>query len=138
MKNWIFWLVIGVFLLPLTGHAAPNSSQGGANTICLVTGLPPSDVKFEKIRKIKRGKNSYGSVSDILPAFGAQAEALGANAVVNYIGSQRFGFWPWRFVRPVVRGDAVKIGFRAGQRCKDIGGATISEVIATNKEPHQI
>ena len=106
--------------------------------ICLVTGLPSPEIKYEKIQRIKIGKNSYGSVSDILPAFATQADSLGANAVVNYIGSQRFGFWPWRFVRPVVRGEAVKLDIGDDQSCKDIGGATVKRVIETNTEPHLI
>ncbi|WP_444886447.1 hypothetical protein ACJJIX_19805 [Microbulbifer sp. VAAC004] len=106
--------------------------------ICLVTGHPASDIKYEKIQRIKIGKNSYGSVTDVLQVFADKADALGANAVVNYVGSQRFGFWPWRFVRPVVRGEAVKLYFSNGQTCRDIGGATVREVIKTNKEPHHI
>jgi len=104
----------------------------------LITGFPSSDIKYETIQKIKVGKNSYGSVSDILPSFADKADALGANSVVNYVGSQRFGFWPWRFVRPVARGEAVKINFAKGKTCEDIGGATVKKVIETNTEPHLI
>lgn len=106
--------------------------------ICLVTGQPSTDVQVESIKRIKIAKGSYGSVTDILPVFGKEANSLGANAVVNYVGSQRFGFWPWRFVRPIVRGEAAKIDFNNGKTCESIGGATIRRVIETNKEPHLV
>lgn len=124
-----------IVILMLTSVPA---TAGNSLDICLVTGLPSSDIKYEKIRKIKLGKNSYGSVSDILPAFAGKADSLGADAVVNYVGSQRFGFWPWRVVRPVVRGEAVKLHIGDDKTCKDIGGATVKRVIETNKEPHLI
>lgn len=111
---------------------------GDALELCLITGEPPSGVQYESVKKLRIGKNSYGSVTDILPAFAEQATTLGANAVVNYVGSQRFGFWPWRFVRPVVRGEAVRLHFNENQTCDDIGGATVKRVIETNKEPHLI
>lgn len=125
-------------LLSVLMFASVGSNAGDSLEICLITGQPPSDIKYEKIKKIKVGKNSYGSVIDILPTFAGKADSLGANAVVNYIGSQRFGFWPWRVVRPVVRGEAVKIDVKDGQTCKDLGGASIKKVIETNIEPHLI
>lgn len=125
-------------LIAIFTFSSVCANAGESLDVCLVTGLPPSDIKYEKIQKIKVGKGSYGSVTDILPAFSDKADSLGANAVVNYVGSQRFGFWPWRFVHPVVRGEAVKLHMSDGQTCKDIGGATIKEVIETNIEPHLI
>ncbi|CAM3220058.1 hypothetical protein [Moritella viscosa] len=115
-----------------------SASAGESLDICLVTGTPPTDIKYEKIQRIKIGKGTYGSVTDILPAFADKANSLGANAVVNYIGSQRFGFWPWRFIRPIVRGEAVKLYLDNGKTCQDIGGSTVKRVIETNKEPHLI
>ncbi len=125
---------MGSVLILLTASV----SAGEALDICLVTGTPTTEIKYEKIQQIKIGKGIYGSVTDILLAFADEANALGANAVVNYIGSQRFGFWPWRFVRPVVRGEAVKLHLENGKTCQDIGGATVKRVIGTNKEPHLI
>lgn len=106
--------------------------------ICLITGLPVGEVRYDTIRNVKVGKGSYGSVVDILPKFASHVQSQGANAVVNYVGSQRFGFWPWRIVRPVVRGEGVRLYMREDQSCKDIGGATIREVIRTNQEPHKV
>ena len=118
----------------LSASAAANDPLD----ICLITGEPSLDVSFQKIHKIKYGKGTYGSVSGILPHFARKADAVNANAVVNYVGSQRFGFFPWRFVRPVVRGEAAKLHLRDGQTCESIGGVTIREVIQTNVEPHLI
>ncbi|MBB3167080.1 hypothetical protein [Simiduia aestuariiviva] len=128
MRNLFFLLILVLF------SATTKASDPMA--ICLITGLPASDVSYEKIQRIKLGKGSYGSVADILPAFAQKADTLGANAIVNYVGSQRFGFWPWRVVRPVVRGEAVKLDIASDKTCKDIGGATVQEVIDTNMEPH--
>ncbi|MBQ4835175.1 MULTISPECIES: hypothetical protein [Pseudoalteromonas] len=125
--------LIGLSILASTTVIADDSLD-----ICLITGEPSSDVSFEKIHKIKYGKGTYGSVSDILPHLARKANAVNANAVVNYVGSQRFGFFPWRFVRPVVRGEAAKLYLRDGQTCASIGGATVREVIQTNLEPHLI
>ena len=130
MKN----VCLFVILAAISGQAY----SGDPLEICLLTGKPSADVQYESIRKIKVGKNSYGSVSDILPRFADSASSLGANAVVNYIGSQRFGFWPWRIVRPIVRGEAVKLNLGRDQTCESIGGATVRRVIETNTEPHLI
>ena len=135
----IYILSILFLTAPLL-HADETSDPARTDPLelCLITGAPPTDISFVKIQNIKVGKGSYGSVTDILPVFASKANSLGANGVVNYVGSQRFGFWPWRLVRPVVRGEAVKIELPADKTCKDIGGATVREVIATNKEPHKI
>lgn len=138
MKNIFAFSILLLTSIVSYAQDLSRDSQLDPLDICLITGLPPSDVKFEKIQKIKIGKSSYGSVTDILPNFANKAKSLGANAVVNYIGSQRFGFWPWRFVRPIVRGEAVKLNIDSEKTCKDVGGATVRDVIATNKEPHKI
>ncbi|MFS1523827.1 hypothetical protein ACL7TT_06880 [Microbulbifer sp. 2304DJ12-6] len=138
MKNIFAFSILLLTSIVSYAQDLSRDSQLDPLDICLITGLPPSDVKFEKIQKIKIGKSSYGSVTDILPKFANKAKSLGANAVVNYIGSQRFGFWPWRFVRPIVRGEAVKLNIDSEKTCKDAGGATVRDVIATNKEPHKI
>ena len=48
---------------------------------------------------------------------------VGGNVVINYNASQRFGFWPWRIVRPVVWGTAVK--WKTPVDCKQLGGIEI-------------
>jgi hypothetical protein len=48
--------------------------------------------------------------------------AKGGNAVGNYHEGQRFGFWPWRLVRPVASGDAITILNTRGKSCVEMGG----------------
>ncbi len=76
--------------------------------ICLLSGAPPPSFKYIALRRLVVGKGSYGRVNDILPKFVRIAKDRGADAIINYYGSQRFGFWPWRIVRPVVQGTPIK------------------------------
>ncbi|HEX5057035.1 MAG TPA: hypothetical protein VFX02_11110 [Gammaproteobacteria bacterium] len=103
--------------------------------VCLFSGSPPSDIEYTKITRLKLGKGSFGSVADILPKFAKRARAVGADAVINYTGSQRFGFWPWRFIRPVLRGEAIKWNSAQKPDCSKIGGTTVSKVLTTRKAP---
>ena len=87
------------------GHEAPAAQP---TTICALPGVPPSDYKYKVVKKLKLGKGSYGSVTDIQPLFSKKARDVGADAVIYYNGSQRFGFFPWRVVRPVITGTAIQ------------------------------
>lgn len=102
---------------------------------CFLAGKPPTDVKYTIIRQVKVAKGSYGGVKDILPKFARYAQSIGADAIVDYAGSQRFGFWPWRIVRPVVRGVAVKWTDTPAKDCASLGGATLQQILDTNKAP---
>jgi hypothetical protein len=102
---------------------------------CLFAGTPPSDFPFTVIKKLKVGKQTYGSVKDVLPELVEQARSAGADAIVSYNGSQRFGFFPWRLVRPVATGTAVKWNVPALKDCKALGGTTVAEVLIANKPP---
>lgn len=114
--------------------SAPASGTADLNDFCFFAGTPPSDAKFTVIKPLKVGKGTYGGVKDILPKFAAYARRIGADAVVNYTGSQRFGFWPWRLVRPVVRGTAVKWSGPT-RDCAALGGTTLGTILATDKAP---
>jgi hypothetical protein len=105
--------------------------------MCFISGAPPSDVPYVPIGNMKLGKETYGGVKDILDEFAINAHALGADAIINYSGSQRFGFWPWRLVRPVVRGTAVKWSGTEKPDCKRAGGSTLEEIVASNKAPNK-
>lgn len=94
----------------------PRSNQ----PICLYATAP--DAEYEVIRYYRVGKGSYGSVTDIIPKFIQVARKLDADAVINYSASQRFGFWPWRFVRPVAQGTAVKWKNGEAIDCQATGG----------------
>jgi hypothetical protein len=109
----------------------------GVADFCFFTGKPPADAKYKVVRQLKLGKGTYGGVKDILPKFVQRAQKLGADAIINYTGSQRFGFWPWRMVRPVVRGVAVKWDEPKNHNCAAIGGTTLQTMLAKDKAPPQ-
>lgn len=83
------------------------NSSAQESSICALKGAPASEYKYKTIQKVKVGKNSYGSVTQIQPVFATKAKSVGAEAIIYYNASQRFGFFPWRFVRPVITGTAI-------------------------------
>jgi len=89
-------------------EAATEQDPPSTTNICALKGVPPSDFKYKVVKKLKLGKGSYGSVTDIQPKFAQLALNVGADALIYYNGSQRFGFFPWRMVRPVITGTAIK------------------------------
>lgn len=89
-------------------------------TMCIFDHTP--NVDYQSIKYFKVGKGSYGPVSSIMPKYVNQADLLGGNAIINYRGGQRFGFWPWRIVRPVAYGTAVKWEEKSNVECKTLGG----------------
>lgn len=116
---------------------AAASTTPVLSEFCFFSEVPPADKKYTVIKKLKLGKGTYGGVKDILPKFAAKARQLGADAIIEYSGGQRFGFWPWRAVRPVVRGVAVKWADPKGSDCKAIGGTTLQTILATDQAPPQ-
>ena len=110
------------------------SRPGEKADFCLFAGEPPAELKYTTLRALKVGKGSYGGVTDILPKMVEEARQMGADAIIHYAGSQRFGFWPWRVVRPVVRGTAIKWNGPQPD-CAAVGGTPLGTVLATNKAP---
>jgi len=90
--------------------------------ICFIAGLPSKEITYKVIKRIKYGKGSYGKVDEVTGELADQARVIGADAIINYEGSQRFGFWPWRLVRPIVRGDAIKWNDGQNINCEQLGG----------------
>ena len=123
-----FTLAAGALLLCVSQllnaqDAAPAPDQKPANAgICLFTGAPPADFTYIVVKELDYGKGSYGSVNDILPKLVEDAKAAGADAVIRYNGAQHFGFWPWRFVRPVATGTAIKWSPSRTVDCASAGG----------------
>lgn len=119
--------------------ASPDASDAASvkPDFCFFSGKPPSTVKYTVVRKLKLGKGTYGSVKDVLPKFAGNAQRLGADAIIDYSGSQRFGFWPWRMVRPVVHGVAVKWVDPKSGDCHALGGSTLQTILASNQAPAQ-
>ena len=106
------------------GVIATAESPDARMGVCLLRAAPPVGTEYEFRGNLKRGKGSYGSVNDILPLMAHDAIVLGANAIMNYNGSQRFGFWPWRFVRPVVTGTAIRVNNGGVFNCEEMGGVS--------------
>lgn len=104
---------------------------------CFFSGRPPSDQKYTIVKKLRVGKGTYGGVKDVLPSLADRARKNGADAIMNYAGSQRFGFWPWRFVRPVVRGVAIQWTGASKLDCAAIGGTTLKHIIESDTPPAQ-
>ncbi|MEJ6006528.1 hypothetical protein WG899_13295 [Paucibacter sp. AS339] len=114
-------------------QAIPMTAAAGA--FCILAGQPPSELRYTVVRRLKVAKGTYGGIKDILPKLVDYARSSGADAIIQYNGSQRFGFWPWRMVRPVVTGVAVKWSEAHGRECSAIGGSTLSTILATDKGP---
>ena len=109
------------FIQPITTKISSNNS---ASTSCLLDQSPPLDsTQFEIKKRIKVAKGTSGNVVELYPRFAERAHQVGGNVVINYNASQRFGFWPWRIVRPVIWGTAVK--WKTPVDCKALGGIEI-------------
>lgn len=106
-----------------------------AQSFCIFDEGPPADMKYSVVRKLKVGKGTYGGVKDILPKFVNLALQRNAHAVINYNGSQRFGFFPWRMVRPVVTGTAIRWADTPTRSCEAMGGSTLGTILATDQAP---
>ena len=101
---------------------------------CLYGAEPSGGAKYTTLRNVKTSRETYGGVTDELPRFVETAKATGADAVIHYNGAQRFGFWPWRLVRPVLSGVPIKFEQPAPD-CVATGGVTAANVMESNKEP---
>ena len=113
--------------LPLTIHAQETTSQAQMQTtanppICLIEGTPSAE-HYKSIKRIKAAKGTYGGFEEVKPKLAIIARKYGADVVINYHQSQRFGFWPWRIVRPVLTGTAVK--WNTPVDCTALGGKQI-------------
>ncbi len=127
-------LVFSLMNMAYAQNAVVPASTDNSN-FCLFAGTPRADLKYTIVKEVKLAKGSYGGVKDVLPAFVADAKSAGADAIIDYAGTQRFGFFPWRLVRPVLRGTAVKWESTSAVDCEKAGGMTMNAVIMTNKAP---
>lgn len=142
VKN-LFVLAVAAIVISACGGSDPAPSvepvangNGGSGIInkptefCyFIGGTPQGDVEFTLLKNVKVAKGTFGAVSSILPKFEEATIARGGNSVVNFAGSQRFGFWPWRFIRPVASGRAINITNTQGRSCKEMGGYNRNEII---------
>ena len=89
-------------------------------TICIFDYTP--NIEYSSIKYYKSGSNLIGPVSRVMPKFLNYADRLDGNTIINFEGKQKFGFWPWRLVRPVVYGTAVEWEAKSDASCKQLGG----------------
>lgn len=117
-------LSASLLLMSASSFAAANQEtvQKPQQHICTIKGKPDAS-QYQIKKHIKAAKGTYGSVVEVYPRFVERAHQVGGDVVINYNASQRFGFWPWRMVRPVVWGTAVK--WNTPFNCKALGGVEI-------------
>lgn len=113
-----------LLMVSATSHAQQASAdakvQIPVNTpICLIEGTPPAD-QYKIIKRVKVAKGIYGGFEEVKPKLAQATRDRGADVVIDYHQSQRFGFWPWRVVRPVLWGTAVK--WNTPVDCAALGG----------------
>lgn len=78
--------------------------------VCVLTGPPPADVKYELLARIVATKRTYGSVDELFLPMIREARIIGADAIINLQASHRFkGPLPWRITSPTGDGQAIKI-----------------------------
>lgn len=113
---------------------AASLSQEGRD-LCVFDNGAPSDMPHEKLGDLKVAKQTYGGVKELLPKLVEEALAQRADAIVDYNSAQRFGFWPWRMVRPVVSGKAIRWNEPPRKSCEAMGGVRIETILLTNRSP---
>ena len=118
----IFTLTACLLGLSSLAMAQPTPKEQPSLHVCAIKGTPDSS-QFQVQKRIKVAKGTYGSVEELYSRFAERAHQVGGNVVINYNASQRFGFWPWRMVRPVVSGTAVK--WNTPVDCTRLGGIEI-------------
>ncbi|WP_457321171.1 hypothetical protein [Roseateles sp. P5_E11] len=116
---------------------AASLSQEGRD-LCVFDNGAPSDMPHQKLQQLKVAKGTYGGVKELLPALVQQALVNKADALVDYNSSQRFGFWPWRVVRPVVTATAIRWNEAPRKSCEAMGGVRMEVILTTNKSPEAL
>ncbi|WP_157037852.1 hypothetical protein [Photobacterium aquae] len=129
MKNLITPLIA---VLTLVGCATPldevqvQTSKANIEkinnykTICVFDYNP--NIEYTILKSYRSGRNLFGSVGSVMPKFLNYSNRLDGNTIINFEGGQRFGFWPWRLVRPVVYGTSVDWPAKSNESCKELGG----------------
>lgn len=65
-------MVVSLGMIGIGSYAGDvNVFNQAEGNICLLTGMPPAEVQYQKIKQVN------------------------ADAIIGYNGSQRFGGWPW-------------------------------------------
>jgi hypothetical protein len=105
----------------------PRASFPPGPPMCVMMGAPPRPVKYALLKPLLLERQTYGDVQALTMQLVGEARRVHADAIINYNGAQHFGFWPWRFIRPVVSGDAVRIENPEALDCARLGGEFYNE-----------
>ncbi len=119
----------GTNYIPEKDYAYTEGNDRSLEFCFIKDELPQGNVEYSMLKNVKVGSNFYGSTGKVVAKLMKESIAKGGNAVVNFYAGQRFGFWPWRLVRPVARGRVIKITNANGLTCEEIGGKTIQQVL---------
>ncbi|WP_151732427.1 hypothetical protein [Acinetobacter ursingii] len=124
MKKLVLCTLFLLVLCNITHANEVTANEKAKNHfgVCLISGVPSQ--QYVVVKRVKVAKGTYGSVEELYPKLGNAAQKLNANAIVDYNASQRFGFWPWRIVRPVATGTAVRWN-APNVDCQSLGGKEI-------------
>jgi len=88
-------------------HVEAHEAYNGP--VCMFEGKP-QNMTFVELGKVLAIKETYGEVSEVMPALAKQARKLGANAVMNVESRQRFrGLQFDKIATPFARGVAISI-----------------------------
>jgi len=78
--------------------------------ICLFSGAPPAEVRYEVLGRVVATKRTYGSVDELSAPMIREAQKLGADALMFFEVGQRFkGPLPWSITSPSGVGTAIKV-----------------------------
>jgi len=127
-------LFFAAILLMASQSAVISEAQEPTNTLCIMAGIPLLGSDFSTINSYRVGRNFYGKTEKMEAWVVKHVDSLGANAVINHLVSQDFGFWPWQVVRPVATGTAIIWHNKTDGACKSLGGQVfqISRRAVTN------
>lgn len=116
------------------GNLVSANYAKNMRTKCVFDSSP--NIEYQSFKPLKAARGTYGSVSRVMPKLLNNADRAGANTVVNFQGGQRFGFWPWRIVRPVMYGTGVNWKGKNDLECKALGGRVYA--IESNRRVYDI
>ncbi|HRE19004.1 MAG TPA: hypothetical protein PLW86_18365 [Rhodocyclaceae bacterium] len=103
---------------------------------CVIGGIPPDGTQYVRVRPVRAKKGTYGSVLDLLPSLVKEAYYKDkADAIIEFSGSQRYGVFIWRLVRPVATGVSIKWTGEKPLNCEQLGGMTFAQMMQTNTAP---
>jgi len=123
----VFGLLVA---LVLAGCAAKSTTKLVSKTqesfprhrepVCMLRSPLPSNIGYTAIGEVRGGKQTYGSINEVLPVMADEAREIGADAIINLQTSHKMGAWAW--ARPTGSGIGVKLNDKSSFSCASHGG----------------